>query len=86
MKLPAHTVEERSAHKRAFVLDGVLVELRLVQRDEAGYFTTFWGQRHDWPRDVLASASQLPVASTAALTGYRAQHSALGRHASPARR
>ena len=63
---------KRSAHTRAFELEGVLVELFLVERDNNGYRTTFWGRvRHDWPPAVLSSASQLPVASVAALTGHR---------------
>lgn len=71
---------KRFAHKRAFELEGTRVELFLVEHDTKGYFTTFWGcVRHDWPPDVLSSASQLPVASVAALTGYRDQFSALRR-------
>jgi len=47
------TLEEiegkRFAHKRAFLLDGVLVELFLIERDR-GLFTSFWAKsRHDWP-------------------------------------
>lgn len=80
----AHQLEEikakRFAHKRAFVLDDVMVELFFVEQDETGLFTNFWGRsRHDWPADVLSSASGLPVASVAALTGYRARHGALQR-------
>jgi len=78
------TLEEiegkRFAHKRAFLLDGVLVELFLIERDDRSLFTSFWAKsRHDWPADVLSSTSELPVASAAALTGYRARHSALRR-------
>lgn len=62
---------KRFAHKRAFELADVCIELFLVQHDDDGYFTTFWGQRHDWPGDVLSSAAQLPVASIAALRNYR---------------
>ena len=69
--------DKRFAHKRAFELDDVCVELFLVQHDDNGYFTTFWGQRHDWPGDVLSSASQLPVASITALRNYRAHWRAL---------
>ena len=71
---------KRSRHKRAFVLDGVMVELFLVQHDEKGLFTNLWGRaRHDWPTDALSSAMGLLVASLAALARYRAQQRALRR-------
>ena len=71
---------KRFPHKRAIVLDGVMVELFLVQRDRRGLFTNFWGRyRHDWPAGALSSAGGLAVASAAALTGYRTEHSTLQR-------
>ncbi|TCC12020.1 nucleotidyltransferase domain-containing protein [Kribbella soli] len=65
---------KRFPHKRAFEVDGVMVELFLVQADEAGLFTDFWGvARHDWPADVFeVEAGGLRVASARAVTGYRA--------------
>jgi hypothetical protein len=67
-------VAKRFPHKRAFEVDGVMVELFLVQTDEAGWFTDFWGvARHDWPADVFdVEAAGLRVASAMAVTGYRA--------------
>ncbi len=66
---------KRFAHKRAFVLDGVMVELFVVRRDEASLFTTFWGERRDWPADTLDDHDgPLPVASAAAVAGYRTAH------------
>lgn len=67
-------VAKRFPHKRAFEVDGVMVELFLVQSDEAGWFTDFWGvARHDWPADVFeVEAGGLRVASATALAGYRA--------------
>src|SRR5262245_65275629 len=64
--LAGGTVDEIAAkrfpHKRAFELDGVMTELFLVQRDAAGYYTSFWGQhRYDWPADVFGEAEGLPV-------------------------
>jgi hypothetical protein len=59
---------KRLAHKRGFVLDGVMVEVFLVERDE-------WGWRtgdHRWPPNVFAASGRLPVASAAALASYRA--------------
>jgi hypothetical protein len=65
---------KRFPHKRAFEVDGVMVELFLVQADAAGWFTDFWGvARHDWPADVFdVEAEGLRVASGTAVTGYRA--------------
>ena len=58
--------------KRAFILDGTLVELFRADRDERGWFTELRHRRHDWPADVFAANGRLPVASPAALAGYRA--------------
>ena len=63
-------VDERS-HKRSFELDGVPVELLLVQKDEQGWYTELPRRKHRWPPDVFATAGRLPVASAAALDGYR---------------
>ena len=65
---------KRFEHKRAFVLDGVMVELFLVRRDAEGLFTTFWGARRPWPENTLDGGGPLPVASSAAVAGYRAHH------------
>ena len=66
---------KRFRHKRAFLVEGVMVELFLVERDASGLFTNFWGRcRHDWPADVLSSVRERPVASAAALVGYRSAH------------
>jgi hypothetical protein len=62
---------KRFGWKRAFALDGVLVELFLVERDEAGWYTRLKRRRHDWPSDVFADRGRLPVASPAALASYR---------------
>jgi len=61
-------------HKRAFVLDGVMVELFFVRRDGGSLFTTFWAERHDWPSDTPADVGLLPVASAAAVAGYRVRN------------
>lgn len=39
---------KRFAHKRAFLLDDVLVELVLVEAGERGMVTRFWGDRELW--------------------------------------
>lgn len=61
---------KRFPHKRAFELDGVMVELFLVQ---PGPLTRFWSQ-HDyhWPADTFEDMGDpLRLASTTALIRYR---------------
>jgi len=60
--------------KRAFRLDGVMVELFRADRDELGWFTQLQRRRHDWPTDVFSANGRLPVASRDALAGYRYTH------------
>ena len=62
---------KRFPWKRAFVLEGTVVEVFLVQRDARGWYTQLARRRHDWPENVLSSDGRLPVASTAALAGFR---------------
>jgi hypothetical protein len=62
---------QRRRHERGFVLDGVRVELLLVQRDSTGWFTPLPGGAHRWPHDVFATSGRLRVASVDALTGFR---------------
>jgi len=62
---------KRYPWKRGFVLEGVQVELFLVQRDKQGWYTTLARRTHRWPENVLASNGYLRVASTAALASYR---------------
>ncbi len=64
---------KRESHRRVFILEGAQVELLLVQRDEHGWHTDFPAGRHSWPDDVFAGGGRLPVASEAALSGYRAR-------------
>jgi len=64
---------KRFAHKRAFVLDGVMVELFLVRSDANGYYTDLpEGVKHRWPADVFDERQLgLRVASVNALVDYR---------------
>jgi hypothetical protein len=64
-------VADERNHKRSFELDGVPVELLLVQKDEQGWYTELPRRRHRWPPDVFANAGRLPVASATALESYR---------------
>lgn len=75
----AEILLKRLSHKRAFELDDVLVELFLVQHDETGHYTSFWGSiRYDWPTDVFdgpivgdGASPGLRVASSTALIDFR---------------
>jgi hypothetical protein len=55
----------------------VCVELILVQRDDQGYFTNFWGSiRYDWPADVFdGTVNDLHVVSSTALIDFRKTYS-----------
>ena len=66
-------VAKRFAHKRAFLLDGVMVELFLVQSAADGYYTDLpGGVKHRWPANVFEERQLgLRVASVDALVGYR---------------
>jgi len=76
---------KRFAHKRALVMNDVMVELFLVRTDEDGAsYTMFWERlRYDWPRDVLWFVDGVAVASASALRRYRADHAAVRRAAAP---
>jgi Aminoglycoside-2''-adenylyltransferase len=63
--------DDSRPHKRSFEVEGVPVELLLVQKDERGWFTELPAGRHPWPADVFANAGRLPVASVTALESYR---------------
>jgi hypothetical protein len=56
---------------RTFVLEGTMVDLFLVERDQRGWFTRFDRRRHEWPDDVFATNGRIGVASAAALAGLR---------------
>jgi hypothetical protein len=70
--LPLEWIEtKRFPWKRAFRLQGTNVELFLVERDAHGWYTQLRRRRHDWPDNVFQTNGRVPVASTAALDGYR---------------
>ena len=62
---------KRFPWKRAFMLEGTMVELFLVQRDRQGWYTALQRRVHRWPDNVVASTAHLRVASTVALASYR---------------
>src|SRR5207253_11429132 len=79
--LAGEVVEEwtgkRRPYRRAFELEGIPVELFLVERDAVGWYTDFAGGRHRWPANVFVRSAWPPVASAEALSGYRAAYAAL---------
>lgn len=80
---------KRFAHKRAFLLDGVLVELVLVEPGEHGLVTRFWGDRELWWHKPLAEPNASPaLISRLNLDLYRCRYQSLdpGRWRDPASR
>jgi hypothetical protein len=71
--------QKRFAHKRAFLSDGVMIELLLVQPADGKLVTLFWGTTsHVWPADVLDQrVGGIRVASAASVLGYRTAHDRL---------
>jgi hypothetical protein len=70
--LPFDWIEgKRFEWKRAFVLEGTMVELFLVERDGDGWYTQLKRRRHNWPENLLATNGELRIASTAALASFR---------------
>jgi hypothetical protein len=62
---------KRFPWKRAFILEGIMVELFLARYDEGGWHTQLERRRHDWPENVFSARGRVPVVSTAALAGSR---------------
>ncbi|MFL5954115.1 MAG: hypothetical protein ACJ76I_08420 [Gaiellaceae bacterium] len=62
---------KRFPWKRAFRLEGIQVELFLVQHDSEGWYTQLQRRRHQWPADVFSGTGRVPLASMTALAGYR---------------
>ena len=58
------------SHKRAFELSGITIDVFLVQRDQRGYYSTFFGQRHSWPDDVVSDPSRVAIASFRSVSGF----------------
>ena len=68
---------KRFAHKRAFLSDGLLVEVILVRQETGSPFSMFWGDlRFDWSlplsEDGHLGAHEVPCASRRNLRRYRA--------------
>jgi hypothetical protein len=65
---------KRFPHKRAFVFEGVLVELLLVRGEGGRLVSDFWGREWEWPADVCSGDGALPVAGPQSVAAFRAQH------------
>lgn len=68
---------KRFHHKRAFLIQGVAVEIMLVRPEGAEFVTWFWGDvRFDWHRPLACnqefSGRNIEVATVANLSRYRA--------------
>jgi len=64
-------VAKRLSHKRAFILNGILVELFIADRGPNGWTTTFWDRtEHRWPPGGWVECCGLPVASEDVLDSY----------------
>jgi hypothetical protein len=65
---------KRLGHKRAFIIDDIVVELFLVRTDDNRTpHTIFWDWfRWDWPSDTFGFVDHVPVAGATALRRYRA--------------
>jgi hypothetical protein len=67
--------QKRFVHKRAFIWNGVLLEIILVQRRQDRIVTDFFDlYRFEWPADTLADVEPFPIASKTALRVYRQKH------------
>lgn len=69
-------VPKRLPHKRAFMFDGVMTEIIIVQPNLT---TTFWDQTcYAWPSDVFNHRhDRIRLASPASLSRYRSVHNIL---------
>jgi hypothetical protein len=81
----SEVVAKRFAHKRAFLYDGVLCEVFLVQDADRAPFTLFWGDtRFDWLVPLLhdppvqVDGGAIAIVSSANLRKYRTERPAIG--------
>lgn len=69
-------IEKRFAHKRAFKIEGIMVEVFLVSKVRGKYVTSFFNKySFEWPGDTFSNLNNsIRIASPAALTKYRNEH------------
>jgi hypothetical protein len=68
---------KRFPHKRAFLLENIMVEFVLVKKDADGYITHFFEKyRYKWPTNtfdgsIIKNGTKINIASKEALKMYR---------------
>jgi len=68
----AEIAAKRASHKRAFEVDGTVVELFIARNEDGQHVTYFWDHvRWVWPTDDGVSVAGVRLASLAALDAYR---------------
>lgn len=66
---------KRLPHKRAFLCEGVLVEVCLACKSKGTRVTNIWGYEFRWPGSSFEKpVGILPMVSVAALQAYRGEH------------
>ena len=64
--------QKHKYHKRAFIFKEVMVEIFLVQKDEAGLYTNFYGtNKYYWKNLETKYINSLKVANPEFLTDFR---------------
>ena len=73
-------VEKRLSQKRAYLADGILVELFLARWGGVQYETIWWGRLPwRWPTEMAPTMiAGVPVASKAVLKGFRESYTDIG--------
>jgi hypothetical protein len=66
---------KRFEWKRAFVLDGAMVEVVLARRERQRWYSVIRGFRLEWPHDAFSELAPIRVVSAAALRAYRSSYS-----------
>lgn len=76
--------EKRFSHKRAFLLEGVLVELLLAEESDGAHVSCFWDAlRWEWPPLESVEIRGFPVAPREAVTAYRSRYAEIQAHRPP---
>jgi hypothetical protein len=74
-------VEKRFPHKRAFLVDAVMVEAILIKQRNGDHWSDFWNvYRFDWPRDLRTIQKGIECLSIEALRSFRDDHTNRERH------
>ena len=67
--------QKHLSHKRAYLIDGVMIETILVKEDENGFYSEFWDAHHfRWPESLETSLAGIRCLTTEALRLFRLDH------------